>query len=88
MKTPWRRNVYAPTGSARWWWRILSDIAIRLGCVIFLLYWLTSHPAHGGKFWIGVVAVVVMSLPLALTIYAAVAAFRDPHRFDGSPQGG
>jgi hypothetical protein len=87
---PWRRDgvVAAPTGSPRWWWRILSDIGIRLGCVIFVVFWLTSRPAHGALFWIGVGGVVVMSPPLALRISVAVAVFRDPHRFDGRRKSG
>jgi hypothetical protein len=83
---PWTRDGGgAPTGSPRWWRRILTDIGIRLGCVIFLVFWLTSHPAHGALFWIGVGGVAVMSLPLTLRISVAVIAFRDPHRFDERP---
>jgi len=73
-----RTRIVAMVGSRRWWWRVLSDLAIRFTVLVLMVSLIVTGRATGwGAVVIGTF-IVASALPTALRVSIAVRGYRDP----------
>lgn len=79
---PWKRNVPAPIGSARWWRHALTDVGLRLAGLVLVIVVMATGRVSGADFWVGIVGAVMMALLLVFPVMVCVIALRDPSRLE------